>query len=156
MRRSFTSHRNPKALRGFTFIEFLLTVGIVLALASLASPFSGRFLLQDAVAETADRLALSLRNAQGFSLSGKDSSRWGVMIDGNSIVLFRGPSFAGRDISADRRIAIPQNVIVSGFSETVFDPVSGAPTTPLSISVGAVGATSRTVVLNSFGAVSRQ
>lgn len=145
-----------RSSRGFTLIEFLLTVGIFLTLAGMAPAFYSRFVLQDAVAETADRLAFSLRNASGFSLAGKDDSSWGVAIDGTEIVLFRGANFATRDASADRRVSIPSTVAITGFTETTFARVSGAPSASATVSITASGGAARTVRLNEFGVVSRE
>lgn len=142
--------------RGFTLIEFMLVMALFLILAGMAPAFYSRFLLQDAVAETADRLAFSLRNAQGFALSGKEGTPWGVAISGDSIVLFSGTSFATRNAALDRRVAVPSAVTIGGFTETVFSRVTGMPTAPLTISLTASGGASRTVVMNSFGVVSRQ
>ena len=142
--------------RGFTVIELMLVVALFLALAGLAPAFYGRFLLQDAVAETADRLALSLRNAEGYALAGKGNAPWGVAINGNSIVLFSGATFATRTIALDRKVAVPSNVVIGGFTETTFARVSGTPTAAATATITASGGASRTVVVNALGVVSRQ
>lgn len=141
---------------GFTIVELLLVVAIFFVVAGFAPVLYNRFFLQDAVAEAADRVAGSLRNAQGFSLAGKGSLPWGVALNGNSIILFQGNSFATRNTALDRRIAIPSAVSISGLTETVFARVSGVPTTPLTISLTAPGGISRSVTMNSLGVVSRE
>ncbi len=142
--------------RGFTIIEFILMVAIFLMLAGMAPAFYGRFLLQDAVAETADRLAFSLRSAQGYALSGKEGAPWGVALDGSSIVLFRGASFATRDPVFDRKVSVPASVSIGGFTETVFARVSGAPDAPIVASITASGGVSRTIRMNALGVVGRE
>lgn len=144
------------ASRGFTVIEFLLVVAIFFVIAGFAPAFYTRFLSQDAVSEATDRLAGSLRNAQGYSLAGKGSLPWGVALSGNSLVLFQGTSFATRNAALDRRVAVPPSVSVSGLSETVFARVSGIPTAPLTVSLTASGGVSRTLVMNALGVVSRE
>ncbi|QQS15464.1 MAG: prepilin-type N-terminal cleavage/methylation domain-containing protein [Candidatus Moraniibacteriota bacterium] len=149
--------RYPKSSsQGFTIIELLLVVAIFFAVAGFAPAFYNRFFLQDAVVEAADRIAGSLRNAQGFSLAGKGSLPWGVALNGNAVVLFQGNSFATRNTALDRQIALPSSVSISGLSETVFARVSGMPTAPLTISLTASGGVSRSVLMNSLGVVSRE
>lgn len=142
--------------RGFTLIEFMLVVALFLVLAGMAPSFYSRFLLQNAVSDTADRLAFSFRTAQGYALSGKGSAPWGVALNGNSIVLFRGANFATRNSALDRRVSVPANVSISGFTETSFSRVSGIPTAPLLVSITASGGASRTVTVNALGVVSRE
>lgn len=151
----FIIHHSSLYSRGFTLIEFMLAVAILLILAGTAPVFYSRFLLQDAALEAADRLAFSLRNAQGYALSGKGGAPWGVAISGGDIVLFRGASFAARTPALDRRVSLPANVSVGGFSETVFARVSGIPNAPATITITASGGVSRSLVLNAAGVVSR-
>ena len=141
--------------RGFTVIELLLVMAIFFIIAGFAPAFYTRFLSQDAVSETADRVAGALRNAQGYSLAGKGNFPWGVALSGNAIVLFQGNSFATRNAALDRRVAVPSSVSVSGLNETVFARVSGIPTAPLTISLTASGGALRTVSMNALGVVSR-
>ena len=142
--------------RGFTVVELLIVVAMFSLIAGFAPAFYSRFLSQDAVAETADRLAGSLRNAQGYSLAGKGNLPWGVALNGGALVLFQGNSFATRNAALDRRVAVPSSVSVSGFSETVFARVSGVPTAPLTVLLTASGGASRTVTMNVLGVVSRK
>ena len=145
------------ASRGFTVIELLLVVAIFFVIAGFAPAFYGRFFLQDAVAEAADRVAGSLRNAQGYSLAGKGSLPWGVALNGNVVVLFQGNSFATRNTALDRQVALPSSVSISGLNETVFARVSGVPTAPLAVSLTASsGGISRRVTMNALGVVSRE
>lgn len=142
--------------RGFTVIELLLVVAIFFVIAGFAPAFYSRILSQDAVAETSDRLAGALRNAQGYSLAGKGSLPWGVALSDNSFVLFQGASFATRNTALDRRVVIPSSVSISGLSETVFARVSGIPTAPLTVSFTASGGVSRTLVMTALGVVNRE
>ena len=142
--------------RGFTVIELLLVMAIFFIIAGFAPTFYGRFLSQDAVSETADRVAGALRNAQGYSLAGKGSLPWGVTLSGGALVLFQGSSFATRNAALDRRVAVPSSVSVSGLNETVFARVSGMPTAPLAISLTTSSGASRTVTMNALGVVSRK
>ena len=142
--------------RGFTVIELLLVMAIFFIIAGFAPTFYGRFLSQDAVSETADRVAGALRNAQGYSLAGKGSLPWGVAVNSGTLVLFQGNSFATRNAALDRRVAVPSSVLVSGLNETIFARVSGVPTAPLTISLTASGGASRTVTMNVLGVVSRK
>lgn len=142
--------------RGFTLIEFLLVAAILLVIGGMVPAFSNRFLLQNSVAETADRLAFSLRNAQGYALSGKGGDSWGVAIDGTDIVVFQGSSFALRDVGSERRTAIPSSVSIAGFSETIFASSTGIPSASGSVSITSSGGVERRVVWNELGILDRE
>lgn len=142
--------------RGFTVIEFLLVMAIFFVIAGAAPAFYSRFFFQDAVSETAERLAGSLRSAQGLALTGKGGAPWGVSINDGSIIVFRGTSFAMRNSALDRKVSIPSSVLIAGFTETVFARVTGLPVAPATISITALGGATRTLVLNAQGVVSRQ
>jgi hypothetical protein len=112
--------------------------------------------VQNYVAEVSDRLAFSLRSAQGYALSGKGGDSWGVAIDGTDIVVFRGESFALRDAGSERRTAIPSSVSIVGFSETIFAPNTGIPSASGIVSITSSGGVERRVVWNDLGILDRE
>src|SRR3990172_2374453 len=93
-----------EALRsGFTIIELILVVAIMLTISVMAPVFYSRFLLQNAVANTVDQLTGSLRKAQIYSMMGKQGSEWSVNYSSNTIPLYKGTSFATRDSTFDEK-----------------------------------------------------
>lgn len=76
-------------IKGFTFIESILTIALVLLIGTMAVPFYGRFVYSEELPIAQDELTESLRQAQLFTLLGKNNSRFGVAIRSGTIVFFR-------------------------------------------------------------------
>lgn len=142
-------------MRGFTLIELILVIAIISFIALLSSPFYSRFLLQNAVGNTVDELIGSLRKAQIYSMAGKQGSAWSVNFSSNTITLYKGTSFAGRDTAFDEKFSINPNVSVSGMTDISYAKATGLPTpTSATITISS-GNNSKTVTLNSQGVASK-
>lgn len=149
-------------LRGFTLIELLLTVSIISVIGMLSTGFYARFFLQNAVANTADQFAADFRKAQMYSMTGKynlTNTTWGVRYGSNTITLFLGGTYATRNSAFDETYTVNPNIVVSGFTEIVFEkktglPISGIPSNTPTITVTG-GSTSKTITLNAQGVANR-
>jgi type II secretory pathway pseudopilin PulG len=138
---------------GFTFIELLLVIALVLMISIPAAVFYTRFIYQMAVRDTSEGLEGMLKEAQALAMSGKENSSWGVKYDPPSIILFQGNSFSERNPAFDEIFSINQNVEISGFSETVFRVISGRPAEALPQVVVSHGNIQESFSLNPEGAV---
>lgn len=138
---------------GFTFIELLLTVAMVLVLGGFSSIYLTRSLYSNATQNTADYIAGTLRKAQAYAMSGKNNSKWGVTITGNQVVFFQGNSYATRVTSQDQTFDLNTNITISGFSEVVFTKDTGTPSATLTVTISASQA-SKNLTLNNQGVVS--
>lgn len=139
---------------GFTLIELLLVVAIMLAISVLAGAFYSRFLLQNSVANTVDQLAGSLRKAQTYSMAGRQGSSWGVNYSNNEITLYKGTAL-GQNTSFDEKFTVNSNVTVSGLSNLYFYPMTGTPSSTLTVTVSGNN-NSKVVTVNSQGMVEKQ
>jgi type II secretory pathway pseudopilin PulG len=122
-------------MKGFTLIEVILVVALVIAVAAVALPSPARFVFSQQVDVVVDELSGSFRKAQSYSMAGKVGSSWGVSVRDGRIILFQGSSYAGRDAAYDESYAIPQRVEVSGVDEVIFTGPSGRPLTTPEISI---------------------
>ncbi len=115
--------------KGFTFIELLIVISLLLIISVPAGIFSFNFMSQMAVKDATEDLAGSLREAQSLALAGKENTAWGVHYDNNNhkFILFRGDNFSTRDTAFDAALEINHNITVAGFSETIFAEDSGRP-----------------------------
>lgn len=134
---------------GFTYIEQLLIGALIVILGSLSGVYYSRFLLQGAVLNTADQLVSQLRKAQNYALTGKADSSWGVKQESGALVLF-----ATRSAQFDETFTLNPNVELSGFSQIVFQKVTGLPTATPTIAITG-GGNSASVTINSWGVVNR-
>lgn len=142
-------------MKGFTLIELILVVAIMLTISVMAPVFYSRFLLQNAVANTVDQLTGSFRKAQIYSMMGKQGSAWSVNYSLNTITLYKGTTFASRDSSFDETFSVNSNVSVAGLTDVSFARFSGLPTPSTSSITVSSGNNSKNITINSQGVVSK-
>lgn len=146
-------------LAGFTYIEVILMMALMIFIGILASPFYGNFLFGQESERAAQMIERSLAEARFNSMMGKGNSEWGVALDGDRIVLFKGPSYGGRDPSFDQSYVLHELVSVSGLSEIVFGQRTGIPSTTLTMTISTYANASapathvRTLSVNTLGVV---
>ncbi len=118
-------HGSPS--RGFTLMEIMLTVaalGIISATAITSSLLMLRANDLDlAIASTTQ----NLRAAQLRSRAADGDAQWGVYLGGNTITLFRGPSFAARNSAYDEATELASTITPSGLTEIVYAKKTGLP-----------------------------
>lgn len=147
----FFSPRDTRGTSGVTLLELLLVVALVSIVSLSATPFYARFLTQNAVADTADRIVGSLRKANTYSMMGKQNTAWGVRYVGNTLTLY-----AQGNAAFDENYTVGSNITVSGLSDVVFAKTTGLPT-PSSLTITITGGNdTKTLTVNSEGAVMRQ
>lgn len=138
---------------GFTVIELILVVGLLVGLAVLSTGWYSRFLTQNAVGNTAVLITGSLRKAQAYASSGRGDANWGVAYAGQTLTLYKGSAFTSRDPSWDETTIINNNISVSGMSDINFTQGLGLPSVVATITVSGNN-TLKTIVLNSQGGIS--
>lgn len=134
---------------GFTLIEFLIAVSIILLLGTLTSVFFSRFLLQSNVDQVANSLAEELHKAQTYSMANRGNSNWGVKFAANNITLFATSSAVFNENNP-----VNTNVAISGFTQVIFAKGTGVPDTTFTAVITG-DATMRNVSVNSQGGISR-
>ena len=142
-------------MKGFTLIELILVIAIMLTISVMAPAFYSRFLLQNAVTNTNDQLTGSLRKAQIYSMVGKQNSAWSVNFSSNTITVYKGTVFASRDLNFDEKFSVNSNVSISGITDVNFARLTGVPTPSTSTIIISAGNNSDTLSINSQGVVSR-
>ncbi len=145
-----TSYHLPTQ-KGFTLIEVLISFAVLLVAISgaivLLQPFQTHGELEAGV----DTLATAFYRAQMLSRAVAGESNWGVRVNPNQIVVFKGSSYAGRDASVDEVSELSPLVTPTGLVEVVFNQLTGEPqqtgTTTLTSRRGEV----RSVFINAKG-----
>ena len=140
--------------RGITIIELLLVVAIISTLGVMSISFYARFLTQNEVGNTVDRLIGSFRKAQVYSMMGKQNGTWGVRYTTSpkkiTLYLVGNSAF-------DESYDVNDNITVSGFTDITFARITGLPSGgsfPLTITISG-GNSSKIIDLNSQGVASR-
>lgn len=121
--------------RGFTLIEILAVTAIFAVLAAATLPFTARSYKHYVKTVETKNIISVLRRAETMAMANAFESNFGVKFSTNSVILFKGASYAARDTAYDETYPVSKAVTVTAPSEIVFEKVSGRPATSISISV---------------------
>lgn len=139
----------------FTLTELLLTIAIIIIISTFSVAWYGRFLTQNAVQDTVDRLVGNFRKAQIYAMTSKWGDRWGVNVSGGNMTLYRGSSYATRNTAFDEVFTINSTLTVSGMSDLNFMRITGTPSATPAITIADQSNNSKTVTMNSQGVASQ-
>jgi len=150
--KSFTllEDSSPKA---FTLLEILLVIGIISALLVAIIPMGLDFYKNQELSTQIQFLIQTLRRAQSKAMSIELDSPFGVRVNTQNYVLFKGTSYLTRDTPYDEVFDLPQIINSSGLSEVVFSKLEGKPNVTGNITLSSNNK-SRTININDFGTVS--
>ncbi|MCA9364673.1 MAG: type II secretion system protein [Candidatus Moranbacteria bacterium] len=139
--------------RGFTLLEVLLVIAMIVAVSFVGAPLFQSFQVRNDLALSASAASSMLRRAQVLSYSGANDESWGVSFQSGSIVLFQGSSYATRDASFDDVYDLSETIVPSGVSEIVFDRLSGRPQSTGTIILTIPSGENVSLSVNGWGAV---
>lgn len=140
---------------GVSFLELILVVALVSIISTASPVFYSKFILQNALANSADQMVGSLRKAQIYSMMSRKGDSWSVNYSSNAITLYKGTSFASRDSSFDEKFELNPNVNVSGITDISFSKITGLPSLASLTIVISSGDNSQIITVNNQGVVSR-
>ena len=139
---------------GFTLMEMLLSVSIMVVLISLSLPIYESFQTRNDLAVNTQAVAETIRRAEDDARAVNGDSAWSVEIQSSAVTLFMGTSFAGRNTNYDEVVTLPASVTASGTSEIQFTKFTGAPSpTSATITLTSANGDTRTVTVNAKGMV---
>jgi len=139
---------------GFTLIEILLSVAAITIIAGISIPVYQSFQVRNDLDIATVEIAQSARRAQTLSQAVDGDTSWGIKIQSGSIVVFKGVSYAARDITFDEVFDVPTSITPSGVSEIVFAKFTGLPQTTGTITFTSNANETRTITINAKGVVS--
>lgn len=124
-----------RRLKGFTLIELILSIVIIVMILSATAPMFQSLQNKNDLEVAVNETVQTMRRAQSLSRAVEGDSRWGVNIRTGYITLFRGNGFSSRDATYDEDYQIPTNITVGPLHEVVFEKVSGEAITPGNITL---------------------
>ena len=129
-----TKIANQRFGAGFTFIEILVVVGIIVLFLGLSIPQLRSFQQGSYLKNTGQEVVAALRLAQSKTLASEGALQYGVHFDvvstPNQYTLFQGSSYAARDTAKDKITVLQKTIEISslslgGTSEVVFLRLTG-------------------------------
>jgi Tfp pilus assembly protein FimT len=111
--------------KGFTLVEIIIVVAVLMVIAGLGLIFGIDF-YRNYIIDTERNTVLSvLQKARSRSQNNINQSAHGVCFQSNNYVVFQGDSYALRNPAYDQ--TIPKNPVInaSGLSEVVFKQLNG-------------------------------
>ena len=114
-----------KRNRGFTLVELIVVISIFAIFFAISESVYVNFKSSGNLKIGTSSVVQALRYAEGNSISIKDDSKWGIYVSSGKLLIFKGDSFASRDVSADQTVDLPSGVTSTGLSEIVFDTMTG-------------------------------
>ncbi len=118
---------NYESRTGFTLIEAVLATALLAVLFGVGGPLLSNAYADFSLRSEGKRFVDLLRKAERLSFANVGGRAHGVSIQPDSFVVFRGSSYAGRDVRYDETHDRSSLLSFSGPSEIVFSPVSGLP-----------------------------
>ncbi len=145
--------------RGFTSLELLIALSLLMLLAVAATPIYSNFYVDTQHRQSQVQIVSVLRLAQQFSQGRMEDSTYGVYIDiqpgADSLVLYQGDTYATRTTAFDRIYAIDEAVALSTTfmgNEVHFD-AHGLPSESGIITLTHATQGIRTIAINALGRI---
>ena len=138
---------------GFTLVEVLVIVGILIVLIALSVPAFRFFQKESDLGNSAEEIINTLRLAQNKTLASEGGSQWGIYFENTTTphqyILFKGSSYALRDISFDEIHKLPKSVEIyqinlAGGKEVIFNRITGETSQAGNLGLRLISDTSKT------------
>lgn len=126
---------NHESGRGFTLVEILIVVGILMIIFLLSINVLSSLYKKTELDTSRDNIIALLRAAKNKTLASEQSARYGVYFDTESspdrYIFFQGLNYASRNIGFDEIYELPKTVEIlninlqGGVNEVVFERLDG-------------------------------
>lgn len=140
--------------KGFTLIEILVTITIMIILAAGAMALYSFFQTEQVLESVKTELIQQMRYQQERAKAGIGGTSYGVYFSGSNYTLYQGQNYAARNPASDIVHSLPAGFVFSGYQEVTFllHQGSASPTGTLTIEKLSTN-TSVTIQVNSVGLI---
>lgn len=139
--------------RGFSLLEVLLVISIMLILVGLSLPVFMRMQVNSDLDTATKTYADLLSRAQSLAMTSHSASSWGVYGTTGQLILYKGTNYATRDTNSDEYYDITSTISLSGQTNIYFNQISGTPSATGTITLTNT-ADSRIISINEKGIIS--
>ncbi len=140
--------------KGFTILEMMLVIGILVILASSVVPLFGQLQLISGIDSTKQEMVADFRLAQRQAAAGTYGEGAGLYIATSSYAIYSGPSYAERNQSYDVVREMTSFITTTGFSDMHFARYTGFPISTSSlVIIDTRTNTTDTIHIDTYGAI---
>jgi len=93
-----------KNKKGFTLVELLIVISIIVILAATSVPIYGNIQISSQLNENSSQIIQTLRTAKERSIAGFNNQNHGVKFEPGKHILYQGESYSLRNPDYDREI----------------------------------------------------
>jgi len=137
--------------KGFTLIEMMLTLSIMVMLAGISAPIYLSFQAKNDLETANSVLISSLRRAQMLAQTMDHDMSWGVYLQERRLTVFAGETYNTRSSVYDEDFSLAPSVSFSGLNEIVFEKLSGETNNIGEIIINSNNNETRTITINQKG-----
>ena len=119
--------RTKHSALGFTFIEALITMSVVVVVAAVTLPLYDRWQTLSTLESSRFEIIQDIRLTQNMAEAGLRDQAFGVYFASNDYTIFQGQTYATRDVAYDIDRSLPMTTVLSGLGEVTFSKKTGAP-----------------------------
>lgn len=145
---------------GFSLLEMLIVIGIMIAVAGLTVPYLQSFQVDSDTRTYADSVTHALRRAQQFARTGQAGQAglgWGFHINpsAHEYTVFHGTSYASRDSAYDQVTAYSETItLTTDFGDDViFTIFSGTASANGTVSVIGADGDTHDILITAYGTI---
>lgn len=114
-------------MRGFTLIEILTVMALLMLIGAFIIPYSYEFYQLQKFEDITSNIITNMNKARNQALFQKSDSPFGVKFFSGYYVVFEGNAYATRNTAKDERFDLPNDLIISGLDEVIFHKLTAIP-----------------------------
>ncbi len=131
--------------KGFTIIETLMVMGVMGVVSAIVAPLYHQYQLQNDLSVATEQVSQGLSRARLLAQTAQGDSGWGFFVPSGT--LYKGTSYATRDVSSDEVYPMPSNIAMNGLYEVAYSKYTGAPSATGSITLDALDHSTHIVLI---------
>lgn len=139
-------------MRAFSLFEIVIVIALLGILLGLTLPISKNYIEESELDFAFTETVQNIRGAQLKAMNGIADSSWGIYINNTGITLYKGITYASRDIAYDQVYNFSHSIEILGLSEVNFSKIWGVPSTTGTITY-ILNNKIRSITLNQRGSI---
>lgn len=134
-------------------VEMVLSIALLTLIVGMTLPAFRTFSIRNDLDIAVNQIVQNLYRAQTLSQIGDGDINWGVHMATGSILVYKGASFASRDMTYDEITDISPSIAITGVVDVTFSKFTGLPQTTGTTTLTSTANEIRNVTINAKGMV---